>query len=249
MRIAILSDIHGNLAALERVLMDLPRHGADLTLNLGDCATGPLWPVETMQLLDTLALPTVRGNHDRWLIEAPPAGLSPSVVFTREALGPDRCHALHRLPATLAPAPAVLAVHGTPTDDSSYLLETSDGGPLALATAAALAARLGDVDAELILCGHSHTQHVALAPGNRMIVNPGSVGVPRFVENPAIPLQEASAPHARYAVATRRRHGWDIELFALSYDWQAVAAQARRNARADFATRFLAALPEETSSG
>lgn len=48
MRIAVLSDIHGNLPALEAVLADLRAHAPDLVVNLGDCATGPLWPRETM---------------------------------------------------------------------------------------------------------------------------------------------------------------------------------------------------------
>ena len=242
MRLAILSDIHGNLPALERVLADLPRHGADLTINLGDCATGPLWPRETVELLDTLMLATVRGNHDRLLVEAHADTLTPSMAFTRANLTPAQCAALHQLPATVEPAPGVLAVHGTPTDDSSYLLETSSGGPLQLATPTMLSERLRGVAAELILCGHSHTQHVAMAPGKRLVVNPGSVGLPRFVENPATPEQEASAPHAHYAVATRTTSGWDVECIALSYDWNAVLERARCNDRHDFADRFTTML-------
>ena len=243
MRIAILSDVHGNLLALERVLADLPRHGADLTVNLGDCATSPLWPRETTELLHDLGWPTVRGNHDRLLHAAAPGQVTPSMAFTREALGEAWCEALHGLPATRELIPGVLAVHGTPTDDSSYLLESSEnGGPLQLVPAATLAERLGDAHAELILCGHSHTQHFALAPGNRLVLNPGSVGMPRYVENPAVPLQEASAPHARYAVATRLAHGWDVECIALGYDFARVAEQARQNNRGEWADRFMAAL-------
>ncbi|CAH2405148.1 hypothetical protein MES4922_40086 [Mesorhizobium ventifaucium] len=66
MRIAVLADIHGNVLALDAVLDDLrQRGGADLVVNLGDCVSGPLWPRETMERLEALALPTVRGNHDR----------------------------------------------------------------------------------------------------------------------------------------------------------------------------------------
>src|SRR6188472_4031345 len=66
MRIAVLADIHGNVLALDAVLEDLrQRGGADLTVNLGDSVSGPLWPRETMERLQALNLPTVRGNHDR----------------------------------------------------------------------------------------------------------------------------------------------------------------------------------------
>lgn len=54
MRLAVLSDIHGNLPALEAVIADLEKNGADAVVNLGDCASGPLWPAETVRLLRTL---------------------------------------------------------------------------------------------------------------------------------------------------------------------------------------------------
>ena len=78
MRVAIISDVHGNLPALEAVIKDIRARGADLIVNLGDCVTSPLWPRETFEKLLSLALPTVRGNHDRLLNEAPEAELSQS---------------------------------------------------------------------------------------------------------------------------------------------------------------------------
>ena len=69
MRIAVISDIHGNLVALEAVLADIAKRGADQIINCGDLCNAPLWPRETFDLLETLKLPTVRGNHDRWAVE------------------------------------------------------------------------------------------------------------------------------------------------------------------------------------
>ena len=81
MRLAVISDIHGNLLALEAVLADIEARGVDAIVNLGDCVTSPLWPKETFDRLGELALPTVRGNHDRWIVEVPEAKLSPAGRF------------------------------------------------------------------------------------------------------------------------------------------------------------------------
>ncbi len=86
MRLAVISDIHGNLLALEAVLADIAERGVDAIVNLGDCVTGPLWPRETFERLAELDLPTVRGNHDRWIVEKAEAELSPAGRFARDAL-------------------------------------------------------------------------------------------------------------------------------------------------------------------
>ena len=241
MRIAVLSDIHGNLPALEAVLADLHAHAPDLVVNLGDCATGPLWPRETVELLATLALPTVRGNHDRWLGIAGDDDPSARVRFTRQALGPAGCAALAALPASVEPCDGVLAVHGTPASDAAYLLEELSDGRLALATPATVARRLGDVAAALVLCGHSHQAGVAQLAGGPLVLNPGSVGAPRYADNADPSVAEAGSPHARYAVVTRRGARWSAALHAVDYEWERAVAQARRNARDDWADGFLRA--------
>ena len=241
MRLAILSDIHGNLRALEIVLADLATRGVDATVNLGDCVTSPLWPRETLELLDTLALPTVRGNHDRWVAQLPRVQMSQTIASTCDALSAEQRRSLGLLPATLQLDNDVFAVHGTPDSDVDYLLEEAVEGRLSLVTAATLGQRLGeDRHESLILCGHSHNQHTAHAPGNRLIINPGSVGCPRYADNENPFRAESSTPHARYAIATRRSGRWSVELFALDYDWDAVAERAIANGRRDWAEAFLA---------
>ena len=65
MRLAVIADIHGNLLALEAVLAHIAARGITRIVNLGDCVSGPLCPAETAARLMALAMPTVRGNHDR----------------------------------------------------------------------------------------------------------------------------------------------------------------------------------------
>lgn len=236
MRLAVISDIHGNLLALEAVLADIARRGADLTVNLGDCAAGPLWPRETVELLESLALPTVRGNHDRWAVELPDEKLSLAGRVERAMLNAAQCAALHALPPTLRLAEDILAVHGTPTDDNSYLLEELHGSLLAPAKRETVAQRLGaEAKPQLILCGHSHRQAIVHGPGGCTIVNPGSVGCPVYADRPDAAHIEYRSPHARYAVLTRRGAHWAADLIALDYDWDAAAKRAAENGNAVWA--------------
>ena len=239
MRVAVISDVHGNVRALEAVLIDIGRRAPDITVNLGDCVTSPLWPRETFELLESLSLPTVRGNHDRVLAEPADAWKIPSVMFTRDALTESQRASLGALPPVVELIDGVLAVHGTPSSDTRYLLEDKTDSRLTLATADTLGERLGDVRAELVLCGHSHHQHVASDRTGRLVLNPGSVGCPRYSDNDDRLLNEAGSPHARYAVATRGRSGWSVELVVLEYDWSEVARRASENGRDDWAAGFL----------
>jgi predicted phosphodiesterase len=240
MRIGLISDIHGNLPALEAVLADLRAHAPDLIVNLGDLVSGPLWPVETLQLLQTLDLPTVRGNHDRWLGEAAPQSRAGVMGLAYDALDAAQREALGQLPASLELPEGVLAVHGTPASDTEYLLLDPAGAALRLSSADEVARRLDGrpAGATLVLCGHSHYQHSA-AVGATLVLNPGSVGFPRYAGSEDFRSAEASSPHARYALASRRADGWSLTLMALAYDFGSVAARAREHGARQWAESFL----------
>ena len=238
MRIGIISDIHGNLVALEAVLADLRPRGTDFTINLGDCVTGPLWPRETIELLDTLSLQTVRGNHDRYLIEKEKED-APMIAFTRSQLTDEQRSALGNLPDKLELSGGILAVHGTLESDTDYLLEDLVEGRLALATSATLGERLSSISAGLVLCGHSHNQHMAQVRGSVVVLNPGSVGEPRYAGNPYPHVAEAGSPHARYAIATARGEKWQCEMHAVPYDWEPVVMRAGESGFELWANGFL----------
>lgn len=238
MRIAVISDIHGNLAALDEVLADIARRGADVTVNLGDCCASPLWPRETFERLEALKLPTVRGNHDRWMATVPREKHGRASQYEHDQLLPEQRSALGALPATIRLDGDVLAVHGTPTEDTTFLLETRVNGCFQLSTPAAIAGRLGDARASLVLCGHSHNQHMVQIPGGPMILNPGSVGCPVYAEGPDAPISDARAPHARYAILTRRQGRWSADMIALVYDWDRAARRALDNGRAEWARAY-----------
>src|SRR6202042_3518788 len=87
MKIAAVSDIHGNLFALDAVLADIDRRGVDLIVNLGDILSGPLLPAETAERLMALDLPTIRGNHERQVLTLDPERMGASDRHAFDALG------------------------------------------------------------------------------------------------------------------------------------------------------------------
>ncbi len=237
MRLAIIADVHGNLLALEAVLDDIEAGGVDAIVNLGDCVTGPLWPAETLALLDAIDMPTVRGNHDRLLVERPVSEMKGAVRFTHDSLSVAQRTSLHALPATLRLDGDILAMHGRLEDDTEYLMHDRVEGRVAITSSATLDERLAGVEASLILCAHSHTAQLARSRG-RVVLNPGSVGEPRNADPASHMMAEATSPHARYAIAERRGTTWRVDLLAVEYDWGAVATQATSNGRADYARAF-----------
>jgi predicted phosphodiesterase len=244
MRIALVSDIHGNLPALEAVLADMARARVDTVLNLGDLLAGPLWPAETCDRLMALGWPTIAGNHERQMLDPVLACRAASDRFAAERLEPRHRTWLAALPATHRFSDDVLMVHGTPTDDLRPLLETVDpavpGSAIRPATLAEVQARLGDalagVPGALVGCGHTHLPRTVQLDDGRLVVNPGSVGLPAFDDDHPRPYRvENGTPHARYAVVERQGTAWAVELRAVPYDHAAAARRAAGNGRADWA--------------
>jgi predicted phosphodiesterase len=235
-RIAILSDIHGNLPALDAVLADIAARGVTMTVNLGDILSGPLWPCETADRLMPLNLPTIRGNHERQLLTLSREAMGLSDRHTAHCLTPGHQAWIGSLPEVLDPCDDVQMVHGTPDSDLSYFLDTVTPQGVRRATLDEVTVRAGEVGAGLILCGHTHLPGVVRLEDGRLVANPGSVGLPAYADDhPWAHKVEIGSPHARYAIATREGQGWSVELLAVDYDWKAAARQAEVNDRPDWA--------------
>ncbi|MCU1407715.1 MAG: metallophosphoesterase [Glaciihabitans sp.] len=242
MRIAVLSDIHGNSFALEAVLADIGRQSVDSMVNLGDILSGGVDPVATMTILREHPMPTVRGNHERQVLTPPRSALGLSDGLAFDTISADDTAWIASLPLSLSPAAGVLAFHATPTDDATYLLSTVEPSGSRPATMAEVLDRLG-ADAtgwNLLLCGHTHLAHQLRLPSGTLVVNPGSVGWPAYDDDaPYVHTMESGTPHARYAIVDDSSGDWVAELRAVDYDWDAAAAVARANGRVDVADALL----------
>lgn len=230
MRLAVISDIHGNLRALEAVHREIKVAAPDLIVNLGDCLSGPLWPEETAQYLAAQGWPTVRGNHDRELAETPAAELDAIDAFAHRHLTAASQDWLSALPATTSLESAIFLCHGSPSSDEIFLLEEDGGNHFFPSTESAVRRKLGNVAAELVLCGHSHTPRIVHVSDRQTVLNPGSVGVQAFPG-----LTATGSPHARYAIATRNNGKWSFELRAIDYDWAEAARHAEASGFANWA--------------
>ncbi len=239
MRIAVLADVHGNLAALDAVLAHAAGRRVDRLVDLGDVASGPLWPAQTIDRVRALGHEVVRGNHDRQLL-GEPATMGDTDRRAHAALDDDHRRWLSRLPTAVELPGGVLAVHGTPTDDRAYLLETVAPSGARAATDEELVSRLGDAAGRpLVLCGHSHLARAVRTSTGCLVVNPGSVGWPAYDDDAPFPhAMEAGSPHARYAIVDDGPAQWSVEHHAVAYDWDAAAARAAAAGRADIARQL-----------
>ena len=236
MKIAAISDIHGNLDALHAVLADIARRGVDVIVNLGDIVSGHLQPRATAARLMALDLPTIRGNHERQLL-GDPARMGASDAFARAQLLPQQLAWIAALPASLRLRHDVLLVHGTPQSDLVYFLDSVTPQGSRAATPEEVLARAGDADVALILCGHTHMPRSMQLPDGRLIVNPGSVGLQAYDDDHGYPhVMENGTPHARYAVVEQGADGvWSAQSCAVAYDWEQAARLALANGRPDWA--------------
>lgn len=235
-RFAAVSDIHGNVPALEQVMADITRRGITSVVDLGDHASGPLWPRETIDLLMGTDWIHIAGNHDRILAHDAPASLGLSDAHARKHLDAPHLDWLRSLPPTVTWQNDILLCHGTPASDMAYLADTIAHGRLRRATPGELVARIGGIRAKVILCGHSHTPRIVHAASGTVVINPGSVGLQAYQDSSEPPhVVECGSPHARYAVVTIDGASCSVDHIALPYDHTTAVKQAKKNARPEWA--------------
>lgn len=227
MRVAVISDVHGNLPALQAVLADIAGRGCDVLVNLGDLVSGPLWPAETLSLLMATPALTIRGNHERQLLE-PKERMGESDRSAHAVLDADHLAWIAALPAQARLDGEVLLLHGTPRSDLGYLVERVGPEGARAARADEVAADLDGIDARVVLCGHTHVPRSLRLEDGRLCVNPGSVGLPAFRgPHPYPHVMQSGTPAARYAMLRRDRGGWHADLLAVDYDPAPAVDRAR----------------------
>jgi diadenosine tetraphosphatase ApaH/serine/threonine PP2A family protein phosphatase len=237
MRFAAIADIHGNYLALEAVLADIRTQGTDAIVNLGDMVSGPLDARSTMDVLKALDAVHVLGNHDRYLIDRPheKMGSWERDVYTQ--LDASDLDWLRAVPATQVLRDSVFLCHATPASDEVYWLETAlPDGNVAMAPLEAIEKAAKGIAQSLTLCAHTHIARAVKLRDGRMVVNPGSVGLPGYRANHPPHVVEAGTPDARYAILELRDGSWRVTFRHVPYDHAAMAALARQNGQPELAS-------------
>jgi predicted phosphodiesterase len=231
MKFAAIADVHGNCTALEAVLADIAAIGITEVVNLGDHVSGPLEARRTADLLIECSLPSIRGDQDRLLVELSLAGAEASDRGDYKQL--DRRHFdwLASLPPTMIYRDDVFLCHGSPRSDNAYWLDrVTHDAILRASSIEEVEAEAGGIAASLILCGHTHIPRVVRLRDGRLVVNPGSVGLPGYEgRKPVFHRVQAGTPDACYAILERTTLGWSATFRYVPYDHMSMAELAQRN--------------------
>ena len=226
MRIAILSDIHGNAHALERCLDDLAsRGGADEIVAAGDlCLDGPK-PKRVLKRLREIGARCLRGNTDRMVGEADLAELDPEdargVEWVRAKIGGEWTCRVAELPEQLAfgdGEDGLLVCHANPkTDDEHVWPDAYDD---------TLEHFFDGVPQRTVAFGHLHLAYVRVWRG-RTLINVASAGLPKDGDR-----------NAHYAILTQRSGGWEVQSRRVRFDVQKVVRQLRKSGIPDLPKRI-----------
>ncbi|MEO9171043.1 MAG: metallophosphoesterase family protein [Candidatus Baltobacteraceae bacterium] len=213
MRIAVVSDIHGNLVGLDACLADMQAQGgADVVIAAGDlCVDGPK-PKKVLQRLKEAGAQCLRGNTDRYLStprnEVFTAQENNALEWTRRDIGEAWLEWMAELPFAIRIGDddnQLLVVHANPLTDDEHLWPDADDETLIRL--------IGEERATAIAFGHLHLPYVRMWRG-KMLVNVASAGLPKDGD-----------ARAGYAIFTERNGGWEVKHRRVDFDVKKVATQ------------------------
>jgi len=204
MRIALISDIHGNCFALDAALADLQSHAVDQIICLGDTLQGGAQPAETAKRLQALACPIVMGNADAWLL----AEENDTAESTTEQQREVRLWTLSQLSA----------------DDLAFMRSFQPNVEIALEERLLL----GPYAPAIMTGGHTHTQQMRRV-GEGLFFNPGSIGL---AYNIFLPEDQFHLDAwAEYAILTAERGCLRLDFHRVPYNVEQLIQIIRSSGR------------------
>lgn len=238
---AIISDIHGNSLAFEAVLKDIKLRGIEKIINLGDYFFGALEPEKVAGMMRENPMICISGNTDREILQAVDGDFTKDGMDRVKAdLSEESISWLRKLPKTSTCDDLFFVCHGTPQSDDEYLLEKVTANGVFVYNDEELISKTTGIKERIILCGHSHVNRVIYLSNDKIILNPGSVGLPAYLGNGEHRFaMESMTPHAKYAIVHAEGAAISIEQVLCAYDWHKASEAARKNGNEKWAQFLL----------
>lgn len=237
MRVAIISDIHGNCVALDAVLTDLGQDKVDRLVCLGDAIQGGPQPADVVARLRHLACPVVMGNADAWLLTGQETGnetfsaerlakMNEARVWSLSQLSPEDRAFMAGFQATvnipLNSSRNLVCFHGSPASFDEIILPTTPEEKFQQI--------LGAYIPHILTGGHTHLQQLRrLGTGESFFFNPGSVGLAYSHHQPEESFRVD--PWAEYAVLSVEAERLSLEFRRVPFDVAALVAVYRASGR------------------
>ena len=217
--LTVFGDIHGNLPALEAVLNDIDARGLTNLYCLGDLVGYGTFPNEVVEIIQARGIPTLMGNYDQGVgNDSDDCGCAyktsdaralgdRSIAWTNAHTSAENKAYLRSLPMRI-PAQVgdlrVMLVHGSPRKVNEYLYEDRPDSSFE---------RLLDlVEADVLVCGHTHLPYHKVLPSGRHVINAGSVGKPKDHD-----------PRAGYIVLRVDKYDLRVDFIRVAYDVEQAA--------------------------
>ncbi len=225
-RLALLSDVHANLPALEAVAADVDACAPDAVYVLGDMINGCAWPAETLDFITGRGWPMLIGNHDDAVAQLGAPRMEPryadrayyaNLWWTRARLRPDHLALIESLPRELTlsldDAPPVRLLHGLPGNFFAGFRPDSPQGWIE--------DQLRHIPERTVADGHTHFP-MERRVGRWQVINTGSAGAPFDGD-----------PRPSYALLDGDRQGWRVAIRRVEYDRSRVEAGYRESGLAE----------------
>ncbi len=223
MRIAVISDIHGNKVALDAVLADIRNRSVEKVICLGDLVGYMPYVNEVIETIKSEQIICVKGNHDKKIAEMPKLSddsfrvlsdteklKSASAAYMNWVLSEENHTFINSLPEALVLTienKSIRLLHGSPLGIDDYLFQDLEK----------MAALVPDLAEDMMMCGHTHiAYHVEL--NEKQFLNPGSVGKPK-----------AGDSRAMYMVVEIKESMVTSEVIQVPYDIQEIEKAIREN--------------------
>ena len=212
MRIAVISDIHGNIYALEEVLKDIQKQDVNLIICLGDLVGYGCNPNDVIEKIRDEKILCIKGNYDASVVDKDYTFIreneinSFSLPWAVKTVTTENIEFLKELPQTIVLEfnnKKIQFVHGSPRKINEYLTEDYEK----------INEIIDDLNYDILVCAHTHIPYIKEI-GNKLIINDGSVGKPKN-----------GTPHGTYALLNISPDNFSAKINVVPYDYKKIMSK------------------------